>query len=244
MKQQSGKKGLAALLAVALLLMLGSWVSQEAYSPQQRMMQPGQAREVKPAPAPLAERQLQLELVLSKAETSPEQASASETEAVSLAESRPADWQPAAPADSAPQQLTCTLSISCVSIFNHLDQLAPEKRAVVPEDGWIMAAESVSFSPGETVFDVLLRETQARHIHMEFENTPLYQSSYIEGINNLYEFDCGDLSGWMYCVNGWFPNYGCSRYYLADGDQVQWLYTCDLGRDIGDNSMTELEADG
>ena len=131
-----------------------------------------------------------------------------------------------------------------MSIFNHLDQLAPEKRAVVPEDGWIMAAESVSFSPGETVFDVLLRETQARHIHMEFENTPLYQSSYIEGINNLYEFDCGDLSGWMYCVNGWFPNYGCSRYYLADGDQVQWLYTCDLGRDIGDNSMTELEADG
>ena len=108
----------------------------------------------------------------------------------------------------------------------------------------IMAAENVTFSAGETVFDVLLRETQARKIHMEFENTPLYQSSYIEGIYNLYEFDCGDLSGWMYCVNGWFPNYGCSRYYLEDGDLVQWLYTCDLGRDIGDNSMAEPEADG
>ena len=43
---------------------------------------------------------------------------------------------------------------------------------------------------------------------------------YIEGINNLYEFDCGEQSGWMYSVNGWFPNYGCSRYQLKDGDVV------------------------
>lgn len=42
----------------------------------------------------------------------------------------------------------------------------------------------------------------------------MYNSAYIEGINNLYEFDCGSLSGWMYKVNEWFPNYGCSRYVL------------------------------
>ena len=35
-------------------------------------------------------------------------------------------------------------------------------------------------------------------IHMEFENTPLYNSAYVEDIANLYEFDCGELSGWMY----------------------------------------------
>ena len=27
----------------------------------------------------------------------------------------------------------------------------------------------------------------------EFEVTPVYNSNYIEGINNLYEFDCGEL---------------------------------------------------
>ena len=43
----------------------------------------------------------------------------------------------------------------------------------------------------------------------------------------------GELSGWMYRVDGWFPNYGCSRYQLQDGDVVEWLYTCDLGADIG-----------
>ena len=28
---------------------------------------------------------------------------------------------------------------------------------------------------------------------------------------------------WMYCVNGWYPNYGCSKYTLEDGDHLQAL---------------------
>ncbi len=40
----------------------------------------------------------------------------------------------------------------------------------------------------------------------------MYNSYYVEGIGNLYEFDCGKESGWMYKVNGRFPNYGCSSY--------------------------------
>ena len=61
---------------------------------------------------------------------------------------------------------------------------------------------------------------------------------YIQGINNLYEFDVGSLSGWMYSVNGWFPNYGCSRYALQYGDVVYWVYTCDLGYDVGGGYST------
>ena len=62
----------------------------------------------------------------------------------------------------------------------------------------------------------------------------MYDSYYIEGINNLYEFDCGSESGWMYKVNGWFPNYGCSAYPLKDGDVIVWCYTCNgLGADVG-----------
>ena len=66
----------------------------------------------------------------------------------------------------------------------------------------------------------------------------LYNSAYVEGINNLYEFDVGSLSGWMYSVNGWFPNYGCSRYALQNGDVVEWVYTCDLGYDVGGGYST------
>ena len=93
----------------------------------------------------------------------------------------------------------------------------------------------ISFYKGESVFDLLKRVCRDNDIHLEYSNTPVYNSAYIEGINNLYEFDCGNLSGWVYGVNGWFPNYGCSRYQLAQGDVVEWRYTCDLGRDVGCN---------
>jgi hypothetical protein len=104
---------------------------------------------------------------------------------------------------------------------------------LVPDDGWILEPTTVTFYEGESVFNVLQRTCKENKIHMEFENTPLYNSAYIEGIGNLYEFDCGDQSGWMYAVNGWFPNYGCSRYALENGDVIQWVYTCDLGADVG-----------
>lgn len=128
---------------------------------------------------------------------------------------------------------TCTFSISCATILDNIKDLDPEKVELVPEDGWIMEPEAVTFQEGESVFDVLLRVCRKQTIHMEYENTPIYNSAYIEGIGNLYEFDCGELSGWMYSVNGWFPNYGCSRYQLRDGDVVEWVYTCDLGMDVG-----------
>ena len=131
------------------------------------------------------------------------------------------------------QALTCTLSVRCDSILEHIEWLDPEKVEIVPEDGVIYAERTVVFYDGESVFDVLLREMKGNGIHMEFEHTPLYNSAYIEGIANLYEFDCGELSGWMYRVNGWFPNYGCSRYQLKNGDRVEWIYTCELGSDIG-----------
>ena len=128
---------------------------------------------------------------------------------------------------------TCTLSVRCDTILDNMDWLDPEKVELVPEDGVIFPATEVTFYEGESVFNVLQREMRKAGIHMEFEDTPMYNSAYIEGINNLYEFDCGELSGWMYKVNDWFPNYGCSRYQLQPGDVVEWVYTCDLGIDVG-----------
>ena len=141
--------------------------------------------------------------------------------------------EPAVPAPENAAQSSCTLSISCAAILEHMDWLAEEKRELVPADGWLLKPVTVIFREGESVFDMLQRVCKEQRLHMEFEDTPIYNSAYIEGIGNLYEFDCGELSGWKYRVNGWFPNYGCSQYQLQDGDTIEWVYTCDLGADVG-----------
>ncbi|MDR1735185.1 MAG: DUF4430 domain-containing protein [Oscillospiraceae bacterium] len=128
---------------------------------------------------------------------------------------------------------TAKLSISCTTIMNNSSAFDPNKVSILPADGVIMASRTVTFKEGETVFDILQRECRAQGIQMEFENTPGYNSAYIEGIGNIYEFDCGALSGWKYKVNGWFPNYGCSRYSVMQGDVIEWVYSCNGGTDVG-----------
>lgn len=129
---------------------------------------------------------------------------------------------------------TCTITIRCDTILDNMDNLTPGKNAYVPSNGCILATSTVQFVDGETVFDVLKRVCEYAGIQIEYSWTPMYNSYYIEGINNLYEFDCGSESGWMYKVNGWFPNYGCSAYTLKDGDVIVWCYTCNgLGADVG-----------
>jgi hypothetical protein len=103
-----------------------------------------------------------------------------------------------------------------------------------------LAGGEIIFSPanvvaaeGDSVFDVLQREMRNAGIHMEFSNNPLLNSVYVMGINNIYEFDEGALSGWMYKVNGDFPGMGASQFVLQNGDVIEWLYTLDLGRDVG-----------
>ena len=136
---------------------------------------------------------------------------------------------------------TCTISISCATILDNMELCDPEKVELVPEDGWILKPIEVTFYDGESVFNVLQRVCKQNKIHMEFMNTPIYNSAYIEGIANLYEFDVGELSGWMYKVNEWFPNYGCSRYQLKDGDVICWEYTCDLGNDVGGGFVVQAD---
>ena len=128
----------------------------------------------------------------------------------------------------------CTIEIRCDTILDNLADLTAGKGGYVPQNGVILAASKVTFHEGDTAFDVLKKACELAGIHLEYAWTPGYDSYYIEGINNLYEFDCGEQSGWMYKVNGWFPNYGCSSYKLEDGDVMVWCFTCKgLGADVG-----------
>lgn len=120
----------------------------------------------------------------------------------------------------------CSLTIECKDVLNHKDKLKKNKKSLIPENGIIYSNANTIFSDGESVFDILLRVTKNNKIQMEYNYTPAFQSNYIEGIANLYEFDCGETSGWGYTVNGQSPNYGCNRYTVNAGDEIIWRYTC------------------
>lgn len=119
---------------------------------------------------------------------------------------------------------TVVMSISCKNAVNKTDS------SKAPKNGIILDDIEISISNGETVFDVLVKATKQNKIPLDYDSSN--ETVYIKGINNLYEFDCGELSGWMYKVNGETSNVGCSGYTLKDGDVIEWVYTTNIGKDL------------
>lgn len=116
-----------------------------------------------------------------------------------------------------------TMSISCEAV--------PDKSAdYIPDDGVILAETVFEIGQGDTVYDVLLEAAGRYNIRTETQGAG--DSVYVEGIGHIYELDFGDLSGWMYFVNGSSPDVGCGEYTLSDGDLIEWRYTCNLGADV------------
>jgi len=129
---------------------------------------------------------------------------------------------------------TVTISIRCDTVLNNLDKLDSElkKGDYIPSDGVILQQSTYALRENNTVFDALEKATKYNNFQLES------QKGYIKGIAYLYEFSCGPLSGWIYKVNGESQNVGCNNYILKDGDVVEWLYTCDLGRDMNSNAIS------
>lgn len=119
---------------------------------------------------------------------------------------------------------TVTMTIRCDTIVGKSDS------EYIPADGVILETTEFAIEEGDSVFDILTEA--AKTYHIQVENAGQWDMIYIAGINYLYEFDFGDLSGWIYHVNGIAPSVGCGEYILKDGDRIEWLYTCDIGNDL------------
>ncbi len=125
---------------------------------------------------------------------------------------------------------TVTLTIRC-------DTVKDEDNKFIPKDGVILAVTTYSIEEGDTVYDILVEAVRENNIQIENRGSAsgAHGMTYIAGINYLYEQQYGELSGWIYHVNGVSPSYGCGDYVLKDGDMIEWLYTCDLGRDLNEH---------
>lgn len=119
---------------------------------------------------------------------------------------------------------TCTISIKCTSVLKNMDKLSSGKAKYVPSNGIILSTSTIEFKEGENVYDILKRSCSAAGIPMSARSSSM--GIYVEGINGLFEFDCGGTSGWMYSVNGSTPNHSCSEHTVKNGDSIVWYYTC------------------
>lgn len=118
-----------------------------------------------------------------------------------------------------------TMTISCAVLAGEDD--LPD---AVPDDGLILPETVFTISEGENAYDLLLEAS--RRFDIRIDNRGSDSSAYIAGIQYVYEYQYGSLSGWMFRVNGEFPDVGCQGYTLSDGDRVEWLYTRDIGKDL------------
>jgi len=137
---------------------------------------------------------------------------------------------------------TVSLEIRADTALNNLHKIQPSLHQFIPHDGTILTEQDYVLRPNDNVFSIVNRAVRHHKIQMEYQGADAnaYKSVYIEGIQYLYEFSCGPLSGWMYAVNGEFPSVGVSQYKLRDGDKIVLHYTCDLGRDLG-HEWEEIE---
>ena len=126
------------------------------------------------------------------------------------------------------QIMTCTLSISCASVLeeDNWNHLATNKKEIIPSDGWMMKPVTVTFTEGESAYEVLRREADRQNVLIDAAFTPAYQTYYVNGIGNLYEKDCGGGSGWTYYINNEWARVGISAYQLRDGDVIEMKYSC------------------
>ena len=117
------------------------------------------------------------------------------------------------------------LTIRCDSVAGR------KKDGSTPESGVILPRTQLAFTEGDTVFDVLTRAAKEHRLQLEHEGMSK-NMAYVNGINYLYEFDYGELSGWMYSVGGEYVSLGSGSLAVKDGDEITWAYTTELGEDL------------
>ncbi len=93
----------------------------------------------------------------------------------------------------------------------------------LPTDGVILNETVIDIAYDGTVLDALTEAARVYRLQLEYSGGG--SMAYVSGIEYLYEFDGGELSGWIYRVNGEAPSVGCGGYKLSDGDVIEWEYT-------------------
>ena len=121
-------------------------------------------------------------------------------------------------------EISCTLNVECKSILNNMDKLKDGHSEYVPANGYIIKGYKYTAKAGFTAYDALKKACKDNGIKLTAKSS-MY-GTYVSGINNIDEFDCGKQSGWMYSINGNRPNVSASSQRVTDGDEITFEYVC------------------
>lgn len=102
---------------------------------------------------------------------------------------------------------------SAIAVTVEIDATAGEGEATSAE---------VELDEGATVYDALV----ATGVDVNASDSDY--GMYVQGIDGLAGGDFGDMSGWMFEVNGEMAEVVCSQYELSDGDVVTWTYVTEF----------------
>lgn len=118
---------------------------------------------------------------------------------------------------------TYTFTIECRRILDKKELWRDGLSEVIPASGIFFQGKR-KWKKDESVYDALVSICDENNILLDSQYTPLYETYYVSGIGNLYEFDCGSESGWKYSVNGKLPGVGCSRCLIEKDDEIVFFY--------------------
>lgn len=124
--------------------------------------------------------------------------------------------------------ITVSIGAECKSALEHIADIdeSINPLSVIPEDGILLPLEEISLPEGATAFDALIEAARAHTLRVDYTGSSY--GVYVRGIGFVYEFGFGSESGWTYRVNGSVPQMSAGAYELADGDTVEFVYTCEL----------------
>lgn len=125
---------------------------------------------------------------------------------------------------------TVSITIRCDTILDNMDKLDKSLKDIIPKDGIILEKTQVAVEADETVLDILQKVAKQKELVINTSGSKAI--TYIIGINGIKEFNCGELSGWNFKVNGEKLGVSCGAAKITKGDEIEILYTCDLGNDL------------
>lgn len=89
--------------------------------------------------------------------------------------------------------------------------------------GTIVETVKVPIAENDSLLDATLGYLKQKGIQYSVRGSG--STAYVEGIDNIYEFDHGPMSGWEAKKNGHSLSKSAGITSVKDGDTIRWVYT-------------------